>query len=226
VAMAALGITLPELVELGRWAGSCLSRQEGGVTVEAERADSVIMVDSQSDAGASEDREGSDAGSGSGGGQKDEDNLTESDGEAVAVQGVAVGSDVRTVQLCKLEGCELPVYISQGGVAYEFCSRTHAKRFLHPPQPGELLEETCKLDGCSRRVYVDFDGVPFQFCSKSHGLEHARQQRGPDGDAEQPAGEGEDGDAMPSEFQPGLELQCVREGCSNTIQAPHAGLSS
>mmetsp|Transcript_62468 Transcript_62468/g.129762 ORF Transcript_62468/g.129762 Transcript_62468/m.129762 type:complete len:365 (+) Transcript_62468:1471-2565(+) len=190
------------------------------------------MVDSPSDA---EGRDGvpvgGSEGAGSGEGLVDEAEETESDGEAEPVERGAVGVGARVgvvpVAICKLEGCTLPVYVSRDGVAFEFCSRSHARRQVCPPKPGELLDVTCKLPGCVRGVYVDFDGVPFQFCCKSHGQEYERRQQGraAGGANEGRAVGGDEGCGRLPEFQPGSELVCVRPGCANTVQAPHPGAS-
>mmetsp|Transcript_60798 Transcript_60798/g.125219 ORF Transcript_60798/g.125219 Transcript_60798/m.125219 type:complete len:373 (+) Transcript_60798:1480-2598(+) len=198
------------------------------MTVEREDTDSVIVVDSPTEErGEVFDVDGDSAASGTECVDQDGDELMESEGEGESGSVAPALLESSSAKRCKLVGCTLPVYVSREGVEFDFCSRTHAKRFLHPPQPGELSRDTCKLPGCERRVYVDFDGVPFQFCCKSHGVQYGQSMQGPRGGTGADAASGEAGEsrALP-EFRLGSELVCVRAGCTNSVKAPHVGATS
>jgi len=83
--------------------------------------------------------------------------------------------------------------------------------------------ELCRLPGCQRPVHIDLDGVPYQFCGRSHGQEFARRTSGGAASAGAEVVH-EVGANVPREFQTGSFLVCVRDGCFNTVQAPHAGV--
>jgi len=216
--LASNGLLLPDLVELGRWAGACLEQQRrarDGETVEGV----IVIPDSPLEEMAAEENaeEGLAAGGEEGVAGGD---VTESDGE-LGVDVEAGTVPVKAVQLCKLSQCSLPVYVSREGREFEFCCRAHGEAYgrLMGVRPGDV----CKLPGCQRAVYVDLDGVPYQFCCRSHGQEFARGRSGEKGGDEGVESQGvEEG---PPEFQPGSELVCVRSGCFNSVQSPHAGVS-
>lgn len=248
--------TLLTLARLGEWAHVTWLEMCGDSTTEAcpsapegaEEQGIIIIPDTPEEAEDAIEEGGnvrvsfvSVAGLGSG----DEDN-TVSDAEADEFE------DVDTAQMipvldgsgqCRLEGCTFPVFNSQTEGAFEFCCRSHGRRYA-AKQRGERVGATnsvCLLPGCVNLVHVDLDGTAFPYCSRYHGRVMEGEETGPESQLEAggggllmrdlyPArGEGDEACArseseeVSPEFTSTSRIVCVRPACGQLVIGPRQG---
>ncbi|KAG9292855.1 hypothetical protein G9A89_016217 [Geosiphon pyriformis] len=99
--------------------------------------------------------------------------------------------------LCKIPGCEKPIYVDQYGNQHPFCSFTCAQRrnrskpisrvnrSTSPPLYLSTLEDSqiCKIHGCNLPVYVEPNGRKHEYCTRTcarkymQQIQHQQQQQ-------------------------------------------------